>query len=164
MTPGMPAAALVKSVDAAWQALVDQISNRHGDPRIKYGPKYTPDGSGGRPARVGAVWFLAAPGRPAPVNHNLSISEYANGPSWVINAGRHGGLVTNATLRARDVFPVEMLRFAAVTIGLLPAPPDTDAEDLDTIREIAARAQHNGEPIDPGVLLDIVGWPTAKLV
>jgi hypothetical protein len=33
-------------------------------------------------------------------------------------------------------------------------------EDLADVQQVAARAQRNCEPLDPGTVLDIVGWPT----
>ncbi len=157
-----PPATIAKSVLAAWELLKQQVTDRHGQPRIAYGPTWKQNDNGGPGRRVGAVWFVDISGRPR--NHNLSITEYGSADSairWDITAGRHGGILYSVEFAARGVFPVELLRTAAEHIGLLP-PANTDAEDLATLREIAARANDNAEPIDPGVILDIVGWPSGE--
>jgi hypothetical protein len=155
-----PPATIAKSVQSAWSLLKQQIGNIHGEPRIKYGPTWRPEEGGGFGRRTGAVWFVDIAGTPK--NHNLSITEYGHldRPShWIIEGGRHGGIITHVAYDVRGVFPVELLHLAARSVGLLP-PAHTDADDLDTVREIAARANGNAEQLDPGVILDIVGWPS----
>jgi hypothetical protein len=158
---------LFPPVADAWRALLAVIGEHTGTaPSILYGPKLD-DGQYGRGVKVGATWFIPTDGRK--INHHMSIVQYGKPPavglSWHIRVGRHTGPITDAAFIVHALPDLGLLRHIAGYAGLTQAVDEHRktaaalADDLATVRDIAARARTNCEPIDPGYLLDIVGHP-----
>lgn len=158
-------AGLQGPVAAAWQQVVKEIISKTGVmTSVAAGPSMVND-DGGRGQKCACTWFLSTGPGGRLVNHNLSLIQFGRGPavtSWLIRAGRHLGATTHVEVRVKIAPDVELLRHVAGWIGLLQRESDDAGDelgDLDAVRQLAINAREHGETIDPGAILDVLGYP-----